>query len=121
MAISRQAYYKRQHSEIRQIARDAKVRTPYPAAAGPSLGPRDPVLLTYYQAIHERHGLICSMTDGYNCYQHAMAERINGILKSEFLLQRRADLQQAARQGPTVGADLQPRTAAPGPEIQNAR
>ncbi|MNU05255.1 hypothetical protein D3C72_2499890 [compost metagenome] len=26
-----------------------------------------------------------------------MAERINGILKSEFLLQRPADLQQAAR------------------------
>ncbi|MFS8981625.1 IS3 family transposase [Cupriavidus necator] len=52
---------------------------------------------TYYQAIHARHGLICSMTDGYDCYQNAMAERINGILKSEFLLQRPADLQQAAR------------------------
>lgn len=26
------------------------------------------------------------MTDGYDCYQNAMAERINGILKNEFLL-----------------------------------
>ena len=52
---------------------------------------------TYYQAIHQRHGLTCSMTDGYDCYQNAMAERINGILKSEFLLNRPADLQQAAR------------------------
>ncbi|MGH8044759.1 MAG: IS3 family transposase, partial [Stenotrophomonas sp.] len=52
---------------------------------------------TYYQAIHQRHGLTCSMTDGYDCYQNAMAERINGILKSEFLLNRPTDLQQAAR------------------------
>jgi transposase InsO family protein len=52
---------------------------------------------TYYQAIHQRHGLTCSMTDGYDCYQNAMAERINGILKSEFLLNRPRDLLQAAR------------------------
>ncbi len=48
-----------------------------------------------YQRIHERHGLTCSMTDGYDCYQNALAERVNGILKTEFLLQRPADLQQA--------------------------
>ncbi|WP_163132426.1 integrase core domain-containing protein, partial [Agarivorans sp. Alg241-V36] len=29
-----------------------------------------------------------SMTDGYDCYQNALAERINGILKQEFLLYR---------------------------------
>ena len=52
---------------------------------------------TYYQQIHERHGLTCSMTDGYDCYQNALAERVNGILKGEFLLQRPADLPQAAR------------------------
>jgi transposase InsO family protein len=52
---------------------------------------------TYYQQIHERHGLTCSMTDGYDCYQNALAERVNGILKGEFLLQRPADLSQAAR------------------------
>lgn len=50
---------------------------------------------TAYQALHERHGLICSMTDGYDCYQNALAERINGILKMEFLLYQPADLTQA--------------------------
>lgn len=29
-----------------------------------------------------------SMTDGYDCYQNALAERVNGILKQEFLLDR---------------------------------
>lgn len=29
-----------------------------------------------------------SMTDGYDCYQNALAERINGILKQEFLLNK---------------------------------
>ena len=51
----------------------------------------------YYQAIHQRHGLLCSMTDGYDCYQNALAERVNGILKGELLLQRPADLEQARR------------------------
>ena len=36
---------------------------------------------SYYQAIHQRHGLMCSMTDGYDCYQNALTERVNGILK----------------------------------------
>ncbi len=52
---------------------------------------------TYYQALHRRHGVTCSMTDGYDCYQNALAERVNGILKSEFLLQRPANLAQARR------------------------
>ncbi len=34
------------------------------------------------------------MTDGYDCYQNALAERINGILKTE-LLQRPTDIRQA--------------------------
>jgi len=51
----------------------------------------------YYQALHRRHGLKCSMTDGYDCYQNALAERINGILKTEFLLSRPVDLAQARR------------------------
>lgn len=29
-----------------------------------------------------------SMTDGADCYQNALAERVNGILKQEFLLYR---------------------------------
>lgn len=49
----------------------------------------------YYQAIHQAHGITCSMTDGYDCYQNALAERINGILKTEFLLYRPHTLQQA--------------------------
>jgi putative transposase len=52
---------------------------------------------SYYQAIHKSHGLLCSMTDGYNCYQNALAERVDGILKGELLLQRPADLEQARR------------------------
>jgi putative transposase len=52
---------------------------------------------SYYQEIHQRHGLDCSMTDGYDCYQNALAERVNGILKGELLLQRPADLEQARR------------------------
>jgi putative transposase len=52
---------------------------------------------TYYQSIHQRHGLHCSMTDGYDCYQNALAERVNGILKGELLLQRPANLEQARR------------------------
>lgn len=52
---------------------------------------------TYYQEIHRQHGIRCSMTDGYDCYQNALAERINGILKGEFLLQRPVNLQQAAK------------------------
>ena len=52
---------------------------------------------SYYQAIHERHGVVCSMTDGYDCYQNALAERVNGILKGELLVQRPADLEQARR------------------------
>ena len=50
-----------------------------------------------YQDIHRQHGLICSMTDGYDCYQNALAERVNGILKNELLLQRPANLAQARR------------------------
>lgn len=50
-----------------------------------------------YQQIHRHNGLRCSMTDGYDCYQNALAERVNGILKNELLLQRPADLAQARR------------------------
>jgi len=52
---------------------------------------------TEYQDIHRKHGLVCSMTDGYDCYQNALAERVNGILKNELLLQRPANLDEARR------------------------
>ena len=35
------------------------------------------------------------MTDGYDCYQNALAERINGILKNEFLLSTPKNLEEA--------------------------
>lgn len=38
----------------------------------------------YQQELH-RNGMLASMTDGYDCYQNALAERVNGILKQEFL------------------------------------
>lgn len=48
-----------------------------------------------YQRLHEKHGITCSMTDGYDCYQNALAERVNGILKEEFLLHRPENLEEA--------------------------
>lgn len=50
-----------------------------------------------YQALHQQHGVTCSMTDGYDCYQNALAERVNGILKGEFLLHKPRNLQEARR------------------------
>lgn len=38
-----------------------------------------------YQQVLRKNKMNCSMTDGYDCYQNALAERINGILKDEFL------------------------------------
>lgn len=48
-----------------------------------------------YQKLHAKHDITCSMTDGYDCYQNALAERVNGILKMEFLLHRPKDLAEA--------------------------
>lgn len=48
-----------------------------------------------YQEIHKKHGITCSMTDGYDCYQNALAERINGILKNEYLLSKPNNLEEA--------------------------
>lgn len=38
-----------------------------------------------YQEKLKKSGMIPSMTDGYDCYQNALAERVNGILKQEFI------------------------------------
>ncbi len=51
----------------------------------------------HYQALHARHGITCSMTDGYDCYQNALAERVSGVLKTEFLLNLPQNLEQAQR------------------------
>ena len=42
----------------------------------------------HYQQILRQNKISPSMTDGYDCYQNALAERVNGILKQEFLLYR---------------------------------
>lgn len=39
-----------------------------------------------YQQLLRGGNITPSMTDGYDCYQNALAERVNGILKDEFLL-----------------------------------
>jgi putative transposase len=39
-----------------------------------------------YQKELHRNQIKPSMTDGYDCYQNALAERVNGILKGEFLI-----------------------------------
>lgn len=39
-----------------------------------------------YQTELAKNKIKPSMTDGYDCYQNALAERVNGILKEEFLL-----------------------------------
>lgn len=39
-----------------------------------------------YLAVLNEHGILSSMTDADHCYQNAIAERVNGILKDEFNL-----------------------------------
>ena len=39
-----------------------------------------------YQTELKKNNILPSMTDGYDCYQNALAERVNGILKDEFLI-----------------------------------
>ena len=48
-----------------------------------------------YQAALHKAKMRCSMTDGYDCYQNALAERVNGILKDEFLFMLPDELAQA--------------------------
>jgi transposase InsO family protein len=47
-----------------------------------------------YQQELKRHNIKPSMTDGYDCYQNALAERVNGILKQEFLLYKCRNLNE---------------------------
>lgn len=45
------------------------------------------------------------MTDGYDCYQNALAERVNGILKMEYRKARR--YRAGKKEGQGVGENLQ--------------
>ena len=47
-----------------------------------------------YQQELKKHNIQPSMTDGYDCYQNALAERVNGILKQEFLLYKCRNLNE---------------------------
>ena len=47
-----------------------------------------------YQDKLKESGMLPSMTDGYDCYQNALAERINGILKQELLLYKCRNLEE---------------------------
>lgn len=55
----------------------------------------------YYQGLLAKYRIFPSTTEGYDCYQNALAERVNGILKQEFLLYRcrnLADLKKLVEQ-----------------------
>lgn len=41
-----------------------------------------------YQKILDKYNIRCSMTESYDPYQNAIAERVNGILKDEFRLEK---------------------------------
>jgi transposase InsO family protein len=47
-----------------------------------------------YQKVLKKHKIRCSMTESYDPYANAVAERVNGILKDEFMLEQyQVDLQ----------------------------
>lgn len=52
---------------------------------------------TQYQQILNKNNITPSMTDGYDCYQNALAERVNGILKEEFLIVKPNNIHQARK------------------------
>jgi len=45
----------------------------------------------YQKVIGKTKNLLCSMTESYDPYQNAVAERVNGILKQEFMIDRYKD------------------------------
>ncbi|WP_156003307.1 IS3 family transposase [Shewanella japonica] len=64
-----------------------------------------------YQMALAASGMTPSMTDGYDCYQNALAERVNGILKHEFLLYRcrtMEELRALVKESVTIYNELRP-------------
>lgn len=51
----------------------------------------------HYQTILKLNHIKPSMTDGYDCYQNALAERINGILKQEFLIEKTKNIGELSK------------------------
>lgn len=67
-----------------------------------------------YQTELTKNQITPSMTDGYDCYQNALAERINGILKTEFLIEKcnnRKDLEKLIKQSVDTYNNLRPHLA----------
>lgn len=71
--------------------------------------------LQYCSAIYQQElnqqGMTPSMTDGHDCYQNALAERVNGILKQEFLLYKCRtlnDLKELVRESVDIYNCLRP-------------
>ncbi|WP_353124103.1 IS3 family transposase [Dysgonomonas capnocytophagoides] len=67
-----------------------------------------------YQKVLAKYNITPSMTDGYDCYQNALAERINGILKQEFLFNRcnnSQDLNQLIKQSIYIYNNKRPHLA----------
>lgn len=42
----------------------------------------------WYQNVLKKNGIKCSMTESYDPYANAVAERVNGILKQEFMIDK---------------------------------
>ena len=69
---------------------------------------------TVYQNLLEKYRIIPSITNKYDCYQNALAERINGILKQEFLFCRcnkRQDLSDLIKQSVNIYNSRRPHLA----------
>lgn len=67
-----------------------------------------------YQNVLAKYNITPSMTEGYDCYQNAMAERMNGILKQEFLFNRcnnYQDLNQLIKQSINIYNSKRPHLA----------
>ena len=64
-----------------------------------------------YQKELKQHSIQASMTDGYDCYQNALAERVNGIIKNEFLIhtyKNRAELEEVLHESIFAYNNLRP-------------
>ena len=59
-----------------------------------------------YTQILKRKGIEISMTEENHCYENAIAERVNGILKDEFYLDQTFDSIQHAKRATKSAIDL---------------
>ena len=50
--------------------------------------------------------MLCSMTEEFHCYENALAERVNGILKQEYFLDVCFATKEAARSAVIQTVDI---------------